>query len=155
MLRRMILAAALVALVALALESTSIASTGQRPRKVEARYVIPTPGFYALCVEGYPGFGCVRITPREGERFIHVELRDASGTKTQGFVNQDANDDGSSDIDGLICGRTEAPLKVEPEVPILIFVLAHQSDCPDSVGTTGTVVATFGKTAKEVAQATR
>lgn len=89
----------------------------------------------------------------KGERFIHVEINDASGTPTQGFVNQDANEDGSSDIDGLICGRTEEPLKVVPKIPIHIFVLAHLSDCPDSFGTTGTVTAILGRTASEVAKA--
>ena len=127
------------------------ASGRVRPREVVTRYVAPTPGFTALCVEGRPGFGCVRVTPRKGERFVYVEIADASGTPTQGFVNQDWNGDGSSDTDGLICGRTEEPIRVKPEVPIHIYVIAHLSDCPESYGTTGTVTAVFGKNASEAA----
>ena len=138
----------------MSLHATASADGRSPTRKVEGRYAVSTPGFFAFCpLEGAPGFGCVRITPQKGERFVHVEINDASGTPTQGFVNQDSNGDGSSDIDGLICGRTEDPLKVVPEVPINIFVLAHLSDCPDSAGTTGTVTATFGKRMAEVAAA--
>ena len=142
---------ALTTLIALQMQP---ASGRARPREVVSRYAAPTPGFTAFCyIEGAPGVGCVRVTPRKGERFVYVEIADASGTATQGFVNQDWNGDGSSDIDGLICGRTEEPIRVKPEVPIHIYVLAHLPDCPDSYGTTGTVTTVFGKNASEVTPA--
>ena len=71
--------------------------------------------------------GCVQFTPKANERFIHVEVEDETGTPVYAYVNQDTNGDGRSDIDGAICGRTESPLRVVPEVPVNVFVLAGQS----------------------------
>lgn len=152
---RRLVAVALAVVVAAALQAPVIAAGKQRTRAVELRYTAPTPGFFAFCDADRPEItvGCVQVMPEKGERFIHVQIADASGTATQGYVNQDSNGDGSSDVDGLFCGSTEFPLKIVPKVPITIYVLAHLSDCPDSVGTTGTMTATFGSDYDAVAKA--
>lgn len=90
------------------------------------------------------GLGCVRFTPKAGERFIHVEVQDATGMPVYAYVNQDANGDGYSDIDGAICGRTRYPLRIVPHVPVHVFVLPSYSFCPGAVATRGTVEATLG-----------
>ena len=125
-----------------------------KTRTVKSDYT--TPMFYQVTAHCGAGLGCVRIVPRARDRFVHVEISDATGTATYAYVNQDADGDGYSDIDGAICGRTESPLQVVPGVPIHVFVLAQWVPyCADGVGTQGTVTALFGSNYAAVVRAAK
>ncbi len=138
--------AALVLVASLLLPALALparAGGGGKTRSVSGTYAVSSffPAF--RCAES-EGVGCVRFTPKAGERYIHVEVQDAAGLDVYAYVNQDADGDGYSDIDGAICGRTEFPLRIVPGVPVHVFVFTSYTYCPGAVATHGTIEVTLG-----------
>lgn len=130
------------------------AQAGQddKTRTASGAYLVPS--ILAFSCQETNGVGCVQFLPRRGERYIHVEVRDAGGMAVYAYVNQDSTNDGISDIDGPICGRTQFPLRIVPGVPVRVFVLPTYEMCPGAVATHGTVEATFGGSYGVVRKAT-
>lgn len=127
------------------------AGDAEKTRTVSGTYLVPS--IRAFSCQETNGIGCVKFLPRRGERFIHVEVRDASGMAVYAYVNQDSTNDGVSDIDGAICGRTQFPLRIVPQVPVRVFVLPTYTMCPGAFATHGTVEATFGGSYGDVKRA--
>lgn len=136
-----------------ALGAPAVARNKAATRSEEGSYLHPS--FEVFRCERENSNGCVEFFPQAKERFIHVEVTDAAGMAVYAYVNQDADRDGWSDIDGPICGRTEYPLRIVPEVPVRVFILPTWSLCPGAVATTGTVEAIFGNSYAEVFKAAK
>lgn len=90
--------------------------------------------------------GCVFFNARSTERFVHIEIEDASGEAVKAWVRFDV--DGDGDIDGdwkQMCERTSEPLRIVPGT--IVNVMIQTGDCdrrPGSIAPAGgTVTATF------------
>ncbi len=119
-------------------------------REVAATYALPflggpsTPGgcFTAGPLGNpCPTFGTTRI-----ERWVTMEVQDASGTPTAFEIHQ--SDDellSSTYVGGPFCGSSgPVPVRLTPGVEVIVFVYSSGDVvCPGAVGTTGTVTAVF------------
>ncbi|HJR46104.1 MAG TPA: hypothetical protein VJ927_10925 [Actinomycetota bacterium] len=119
-------------------------------RVVELAYDSPGVGVAVQGgATGYPiGFPSSQDMPTSGEeRYVKVEIVDASGQKVNGSLAQ-SDQDGDMFVDDLgepFCGATEEPIEFEPGTTV-VGVYAHNGTCADgtpSIMTTGTVTLTF------------
>lgn len=117
-------------------------------REVEVTYDGPAVGVGAAgvgaCFVALNSCGNVAIGP--DDRFMEVEVTDASGTAVQLDLGQDTDEATvGTEVDlGTICGASNEPIAIQaPGVPITTFPWAFGSpDCP-GVATTGTIKFTF------------
>lgn len=89
---------------------------------------------------------CVEVFPEAGEKYVKVEVKDATGQKAYGFISQgDVDGDGISDGYGTFCGAHEAPVELAaPGAAVRVsFYPGATTGCAPSIATTGTVVYTF------------
>lgn len=89
---------------------------------------------------------CVEVFPEAGEKFVKVEVKDASGQKQYGFISQgDTDGDGISDGYGNFCGTHAEPVELASASAAVrvSFYPGATTDCAPSIATTGTVVYTF------------
>jgi hypothetical protein len=89
--------------------------------------------------------GCVEFPVRPSERFVDIEIRDASGLPVLGFVQEGEAE--AQDKWDSFCGTT-SDLQIKPGVTIFVFVYAYTPvGLPPCGGpaTAGEVVATFSK----------
>ena len=88
---------------------------------------------------------CLTMIPEAGEKYIKIEVTDASGTAIAGFISQgDLDGDGLGDLYGEFCGAHAEPIQLE--VPGGAFDLSlYDGVCGTgpSVMTTGTIKVTF------------
>lgn len=146
--RRAILLAVLTGLVmSSAAVPTAQAKKKAKPRVIEIEY--SHPGVGVSPVAGYPiQFpGNSDIATTATERYVKVEVTDASGQKVAGFIAQgDLDGDGISDGYGDFCGAHPAPVALQNPGDALT-VYAFNGLCTDlntpSVMTTGTIKLTF------------
>lgn len=97
----------------------------------------PSPDQTGTCIE----------TPvlDAAETFVKVEIQDASGLATPGFISQgDLDGDGVGDLYGEFCGAHEEPIALENASPVRVSF--YSGTCADGTpGTTtmGTIIVTF------------
>lgn len=90
---------------------------------------------------------CKEVPVQKGDKFIKVEVQDASGTTVPGFISQgDVDGDTISDGYGQFCGAHAEAVPLNDEfTPVGISM--YPGVCADASGggipTTGTIVVTF------------
>lgn len=84
---------------------------------------------------------------------MHAAIADDTGADVYGYVNQDVDGDGVSDFGGPFCKESGFPIRIQPQVPVRIFILTHTDDCPGAIATKGTVSITMGSSVAAVREA--
>ena len=81
----------------------------------------------------------MEIPVKPTERFLRLEIIDASGLPAPAWVTQEGTDEG-----GPVCGKTDKPMRIAAGVTILIWIYPYMASplCP-GISTTGTVKATL------------
>ena len=128
----------------------------KKPRVVEVEYTGGGIGVIAaglgggICPMTEPGSGeCIEIPLMPGEKYVKVEVKDATGLGPAGFITQgDVDGDGVADGYGDFCGAHEEPVALNsPSIPVRVsFYPGVCASGMPSVPTTGTIVATFSAT---------
>ncbi|MGH2735819.1 MAG: hypothetical protein ACRDKZ_09585 [Actinomycetota bacterium] len=143
--------AGLVAVLALGLFAAAVEA---KPRKKKPKGIERTqeweyqaPAFGSgtgVCLR--PTNSCADFVPVKGEKFMTVEITDATGVPVYFSVAQDTDPDavGSEKDLGEFCGKTEKPIKrFATGAQITVFPWSvGSSDCP-GIATQGVVTATF------------
>lgn len=120
-------------------------------RVVEHAYSAPSPGVggapYSACLASQmDNAGCVNIPISSTEKFVTVEIGDASGMGAYWILAQDTDTsegDVGYDIFHYGCGNSEEPIPVTPGLELRISVYAFGGSACPAVGTTGTIKATL------------
>lgn len=89
---------------------------------------------------------CDEIPTTVTDRYVKIELKDASGLKQAGFISQgDVDGDGIGDLFGDFCGAHTEPVELlSPGANLRVsFYNGTCMDGTPSVVTTGVIVATF------------
>ncbi|HVF52337.1 MAG TPA: hypothetical protein VNC78_01890 [Actinomycetota bacterium] len=152
---RKVLPALLVVAMALGILVPSAAATPDRTsRTVSHDYV--GSATMDWCYGAMLGAGCVHFRTRVADRFISVEIEDASGRDVYAVITQDGHGRGEYPHTA-ICGRTTEPLRIQGGVPVDVFVwaevpqvlLTHCSGSGPGLVTAGTVTMTFSETKQD------
>jgi hypothetical protein len=117
------------------------------PRTETKKYNAPAPGVMTPvpwgvltfnCHQGLPE-GCVRFTPKRGDRFVSVEIDDQVGELAYFWIGQREEDLRE------YCGPMNEPLRIQPGLDIMVFLIEGtcRGSTSPSVVTQGTVSATF------------
>lgn len=143
--------AAMVVVIALALVAPAAARPAPGPRQVEDTYQTPSVAIQAptgqsayACstrdMNGHSNVGCLTFSTRYGERYVDIEITDASGLPVPAWVGHE----GVPGVGGEICGVTEKPIRIVPGLTLDVWIYPTIVDplCPGT-GTTGTVRAVF------------
>ncbi|MGH2806753.1 MAG: hypothetical protein ACRDKT_05700 [Actinomycetota bacterium] len=139
-----------VLLVALVAPVAEAAEKKRHERRFEDTYAspaqiveVPDVGGSYVCSSGGSGptrnLGCVEIPIKPTERFLELEIVDASGLPAPAWVAQEGTHAG-----GPVCGSTDKPMRIAPGVAILLWMYPYMASplCP-GISTTGTVTATL------------
>ena len=116
-------------------------------REVTVEYQAPalgTPESGGVCLR--PTNSCGDIPVGATEKFVLVEITDATGTPVAVNLGQDTDPNTlGTEVDlGTYCGTTEVPIPMEPGYTIVVFPWAFGGGtCPGAVATTGSVTATM------------
>lgn len=124
----------------------------KKPKRVErvaeSEYQAPafgSPETGGVCFR--PTNSCGDIPTGANERFVRIDIDDASGTASPFTLGQDTDPDtfGTETILGDFCGTTgDDFLQIEPGLPLIVFPWAlGGATCPGAFSTTGTVKATL------------
>ncbi len=151
--KRMLVAVAAVTALVGATMGTSPAEAGKPKKKkkvertVEAAYVGAT-GVRGVQDSPCAGdrVGCVRIPIEAGERYVSLEVTDASGDDVWASVYVYGYSDGT-DTHEHVCGKSDAPLAIASGVEELVVVITQTTggatnSCAGAA-TQGTVTAVF------------
>jgi hypothetical protein len=151
--RKALIVALVLGLVAGAL---SAPATAKKKKKRVARVVevdYQGPGVGASSPAGSVGYcyqfpisdACLTVIPEAGEKYIKIEVTDASGTNIAGFISQgDLDGDGIGDLYGDFCGAHAEPIQLEVKGGAFDLSL-YDGACGGgpSVMTTGTIKITL------------
>ena len=90
---------------------------------------------------------CVSVIPKLGEKYLKVEILDATGLTVAGYIGQgDTDGDGVGNLYGDFCGAHAAPIAMQAAAPVGVsFYPGACEDGTPSTPTTGTVKVTFYK----------
>ncbi len=149
--------AAAILIAGAVLSAPATAGDPSKGRQVEKPYYVSRimgggPLSALPCRDGSPR-GCVEVVPRRGERFVHAAIADDAGGDVYGYVNQDVDGDGMSDFGGPFCKESGFPIRIQPQVPVRIFIMTHTDHCPGQIATKGTVSITLGSSVAAVREA--
>lgn len=121
-------------------------------REVAVTYTLPflgSPSTGGGCFTVGPvGNDCPRFVITKRERWVTMEVDDASGTPTAFEIRQ-ADPDGelltSTYMGGPFCGSSgPLPVRLTPGLEVIVYVYSYGDFvCPGAVATTGTVSAVF------------
>lgn len=78
--------------------------------------------------------------PKPGERFVRVDVEDASGRAVLAELHQ-----GDRDLTGRFCGEIEKPVKLRGRGALHVHLYAGAGCAEDSLPTQGTIIFTFQK----------
>lgn len=148
--RKMIISALVLGLVAGSLSAPAIAKKKKKPVKVErvaeATYDNPAVGIGGVVSSGSAG-GSMEFPLLPGEKYLSLDVTDGSGTAVYASLSQDTDPATPSwEIFAGICGKTDAPIEVAPDLPVRVTITAGPGrDVPTCAGvaTSGTVKATL------------
>jgi hypothetical protein len=122
-------------------------------RVVEVEYQGPGIGIASPAASGgicpfgdYENQECIEIPLQLGEKYVKVEMTDATGQKVAGFVSQgDTDGDGVGNLYGDFCGAHEESVEMLSESnPLRVsFYNGFCDNGTPSVATTGTIKVTF------------
>ena len=143
----------LMMILGLIVGSIATAEAGKKKKRVErvAESVYDAPAIGTATAGGvcpHATNSCALIATGAQDRFVRVDVEDATGTPVAFSLGQDTDPDalGTEVIYGDFCGTTgDEPIALEaPGLEILTFVWAWGDvACPTGIATTGTVIATF------------
>jgi len=152
--KKSILVGVIIGMIAVALVAPDAGAAKKKkpkPRTLEGTYSCPCgvqvngvgPAFRLGTGEG--GFE-VGVLP--GEKFMSLELTDDSGTPVFFQIAQDVDGDGTlyEHDAGAACGKTEEPVPLAPDAPILVFVQSGQCGTGAGLATGGTFKAILSAT---------
>lgn len=134
---------AAVLLASLAAPSSAGKKKKRKERTAEASYVLGVAGWGTKCPA--PPIGCAAFEVKPGERFVDLEIKDALGQPVYASVYVYGYTDGS-DTHEHICGSSDEPLEMWPDVETLAVVIDVYGGVNEGClapATAGTVVATF------------
>lgn len=125
------------------------AEAGKKKKRVaEVTYEAPalgSPSTIGVCFR--PTNSCGDIPTAATEKFVKMEIDDASGTAVAFTLGQDTDPEtfGTETTYGDFCGTTgKKALKIKPGFPLIVFPWAFGDIvCPGAFGTTGTITATL------------
>ena len=89
---------------------------------------------------------CIEVPLEAGDKYIKVEITDASGQNVAGYISQgDTDGDGISDLYGEFCGAHPEPIALTSSAaPVRIsFYNGVCADNSPAIATTGTIKVTF------------
>ncbi len=116
-------------------------------RADDANYTVANSGVatsgQATCNNGQEG-ACFEFEAQDDERYVTVDIRDASGAPVYAWVQQ--NTDGDPQSDGgwtSFCGSTSHPIPIEPGAVVRVMLDAGSCGGTDSNPTSGTIFVTF------------
>ena len=110
-------------------------------RTVEGQYTGAAAGLYGNA--GGNTIGGFAFASGAEEKYVMVEITDASGTTISGSVGQDPDGDMTTDEKGTLCGSTEEPIAIEPGVEVVVYVNQGACNGGPSIVTQGTIAVTF------------
>ncbi len=128
------------------------ANAAKEPSRKASREAVAT---YELAWPSSPSTGegcfgddnCPTFSVSRSERWVSIDVEDASGTPTAFKIAQitDADDSSTETVGGPFCGSSgKQPVKLTPGARIIIRVYAlGDTVCPGSVGTSGRIRAVF------------
>jgi hypothetical protein len=152
--KKSILVGVIIGMIAVALVAPDAGAAKKKkpkPRTFEGTYSCPCgvqvngigPAFRLGSGEG--GF---EVGALPGEKFMSLELTDDSGTPVYFEIAQDVDGDGTlyEHATGAACGKTEEPVPLAPNAPIIVFVQSGQCDTGAGLATGGTFKAILSAT---------
>lgn len=144
---RKLVAVTAVAWVIAGAAGSSLAVAGGSKRVEERPYAAAPQGVNFYTDLGY-SVGEVTFPPG-AERYVEVVIADAAGGAVAAEVIQGTRVSN-------ICGATESPLAIRPDVPVTVrLYVGRCADGVPSVATNGEVTATFTKTAPDALRQVR
>jgi hypothetical protein len=136
----------LTLLVALGITVPGNAAQSKSESRTESRTYIG-PSMLRYCFK--ESLGCAAFPTRKKDRYVSIEIDDASGRPVRAIVSQDELNPslGSTDI----CGETTEPVRIQGGLPVFVFLpseaaVFYGTPCTASVAaapTMGNVEATF------------
>ena len=113
-------------------------------RTVEFEYQCPCAGLYQFggATGGNPNLGGGVIPMGADDAFVAAEAKDSSGQTVFVALQQDTDGDGFNNPVADFCGKTDAPLPINPGLEMRVFVGSQGTNCPGPpLG--GTITFTF------------
>jgi hypothetical protein len=144
--KKLLIFALVLGLVAGALSMPASAKKKKKkPKRVErtaeGQYTGAAAGLYGNV--GGNTIGGFSFATGSEEKYVKVEVTDATGTTISGSVGQDPDGDMQTDEKGTYCGATEEPIQIEPGVDIVVYVDQGTCNGGPSVVTQGTIKVTL------------
>ncbi|HEX2196463.1 MAG TPA: hypothetical protein VHJ76_06010 [Actinomycetota bacterium] len=142
------LASALLAVSVQALPAEAGKKKKKKVERVEERQYVGATGVRGLQDNGCAGepVGCVVFPVEPGERFVSIDVADATGEDVWASVYVYGYSDGT-DIHEHVCGRSDAPFALSPGLEELVVVTTQTTGGATNPctgpATQGTVTATF------------
>lgn len=142
-----LLAVTVLLIVAMGASPAGAGKGKKKERTAEATYVGATGvrGVQDSPCAGEP-LGCVRFPIEAGERFVKLEVADASGEDVWASVYIYGYSDGT-DTHEHVCGKSDSPFAIGPGVEELVVVITQTTGGATNpcagVATQGTVTAVF------------
>lgn len=135
-------AAAVAALALAALPG--LAQAGRRaPRTESGTYMAGgIQGVIGVNSALQENLGAVRLAGGT-ERFVSVRVEDETGLSIAGEVAQNLDADASPEISYTFCGATDKPVKINPNVEVVVFLYEGACGTDPSTPTSGEVFAEF------------
>lgn len=118
-----------------------------RDRTASADYEaagIDAAGSYNCPSDPDADMGCVEFEARSYERYLSLDISDASGNSVAAIVGIDANRNGDTEDNFEICGNTDGFIRIPAGARIEIHLFADNDSCGQGNGPTrGSITATF------------
>ena len=123
----------------------------KKERKVELDYQFGSPGIpgaVGVCLASLAdGSACINTPTASTEKYVSVDVADASGQTPYGILAQDTDPDSTGfEVFANFCGATEEPVALPApgaELRISLYALPSPATGCVSVTTTGTINATL------------
>ena len=151
--KKTLILALIVGLIAASMAGPAVAKKKKKPKRIERQielaYQAPSPGVpgaVGACLSGFAeGTACIDTPTGADDKYISVDVADASGQASYGILAQDTDADNPGlEIFATFCGATTEPIKIaQPGLTLRVSLYAGPSpDCP-GVATTGTINGTL------------
>lgn len=118
-----------------------------RDRTASANYEaagLDAAGEYNCPSDEGPDAGCVEFQARSYERYLSLDINDASGNSVAAIVGIDANRNGDTEDNFEICGSTDGFIQIPAGARIEIHLFADNDSCgAGNSPTRGSITATF------------
>ena len=140
-----ILVAGLAASLVFGSLASAEAGKKKKPKRIERveeqTYIAPAYFYWAPSGDNIGG---VKFATGPEDKFVSIEIEDATGMDVSASVGQDPEGDGTVSTTPF-CTSTEEPLPIEPGLEVTVFVFVGPCTQPPgpAVATQGTVIGTF------------